>query len=43
MEYKSRRQWESLTPHGKLVYGSRIEGATVNREVSCLVAALNRG
>ena len=41
MEYKQRRLAEPLTRHGKPVKGSQVQGATVNREISCLVAALN--
>jgi integrase len=41
MEYKNRRLSEPLTRHGKPVKGTKIKGATVNREVSCLMAALN--
>ena len=41
MEYKNRRLDESIVRHGEPVEGWRIKGATVNREVSCLIAALN--
>ncbi|MCH8054998.1 MAG: tyrosine-type recombinase/integrase [Deltaproteobacteria bacterium] len=41
MEYKNRRLDESTVRHGEPVEGWRIKGATVNREVSCLIAALN--
>jgi integrase len=41
LEYKQRRKQESLVRHGKPVKGTVIKGATVNREVSCLMAALN--
>lgn len=41
MEYKPRRLAEPLTRHGKPVKGSQVQGATVNREISCLVGALN--
>jgi integrase len=41
MEYKQRRLSEPLMRHGEPVEGTVIQGATVNREVSCLIAALN--
>ena len=41
MEYKNRRLSESLIRHGKAVKGTKIMGSTVNREVSCLITALN--
>ena len=41
MEYRSRRSSERLTRHGKAIEGTKITGATVNREVSCLITALN--
>jgi integrase len=41
MEYKNRRLAESLIRHGEAVEGTRVKGATVNREVSCLITALN--
>jgi hypothetical protein len=41
MEYKQRRLSESLIRHGKTVEDTEVKGSTVNREVSCLVAALN--
>jgi len=41
MEYKSRRLAESLIRYGEPVEGTKIKGATVNREVSCLITALN--
>jgi hypothetical protein len=41
MEYKSRRLSEPLMRHGKPVKETHIKGATVNRELSCLIAALN--
>ena len=41
MEYKSRRLSEPLMRHRKPVESTNIMGSTVNREVSCLVAALN--
>jgi len=42
MEYKNRRLSESLIRHGKAANGTKkIMGSTVNREVSCLITALN--
>jgi integrase len=41
MEYKQRRLAEPIIRNGKAVEGTLIQGATVNREVSCLVTALN--
>lgn len=41
MEYKSRRLGESIIRYGQPVEGTKIKGATVNREVSCLITALN--
>jgi len=41
MEYKSRRLSEPLMRHKKPVKDTNIMGSTVNREVSCLVTALN--
>jgi integrase len=41
VEYKNRRLSEPLIRNGKPLEGTRIKGATVNREVSCLIAALN--
>jgi integrase len=41
MEYKNRRLAESLIRHGEHVEGTKVKGATVNREVSCLITALN--
>jgi integrase len=41
MEYRNRRIDESLIRHGKAVAGTKIKGATVNRELSCLIHALN--
>lgn len=41
IEYKNRRLSEPLIRHGKPVKGTRVKGATVNREVSCLITALN--
>ena len=41
MEYRARRLTESIVRHGEAIEGTRIQGATVNREVSCLVSALN--
>jgi integrase len=41
MEYKNRRGAESLIRHGEAIEGTKITGATVNRETSCLIAALN--
>ena len=41
MEYKNLRGAECLVRHGKKIEGKKIKGATVNREVSCLLAALN--
>ncbi|MCZ6449793.1 MAG: tyrosine-type recombinase/integrase [Deltaproteobacteria bacterium] len=41
MEYKNRRLAESAMRHGKPVEGWKVKGATINREVSCLIAALN--
>jgi integrase len=41
LEYKNRRLSEPLIRNGNAVEGTRIQGATVNREVSCLKAALN--
>jgi hypothetical protein len=41
MEFKQRRLTESIIRNGKAVEGTTIQGATVNREVSCLITALN--
>jgi integrase len=41
MEYKSRRLTEALIRHGEAVQGTKVKGATVNREISCLITALN--
>jgi integrase len=41
MEYKNRRKTEPLMRHGRAVEGTQIKGSTVNREVSCLITALN--
>ncbi|MEE8076401.1 MAG: tyrosine-type recombinase/integrase, partial [Candidatus Binatia bacterium] len=43
MEYKNRRLSESLIRHGEAVKDKdkKIMGSTINREVSCLIAALN--
>jgi hypothetical protein len=41
MEYKNRRLSETIIRHGEAVEGAQITGATVNREVSCLITALN--
>lgn len=41
MEYKQRRLTEPIVRNGKPVQGTLIRGGTVNREVSCLIAALN--
>jgi integrase len=41
IEYKNRRGSECLLRGGKEVPATRIKGSTINREVSCLVAALN--
>jgi integrase len=41
MEYKNRRLSESIIRHGNPIEGTHIQGATVNREVSCLITALN--
>ncbi len=43
MEYKNRRLSESLIRHGEAVKdkNKKIMGSTINREVSCLIAALN--
>ncbi len=41
MEYKQRRLSEPLIRHGRAVEDTEIKGSTVNREVSCLIAALN--
>jgi integrase len=41
MEYKNRRLSEAIIRYDEAVDGTRIKGATVNREVSCLVTALN--
>jgi len=42
MEYKNRRLSEPLIRHGKAAKGTKkIMGSTVNREVSCLITALN--
>ncbi len=41
MEYKQRRLSEPLMRHGGPVKGTSIMGSTVNREVSCLITALN--
>jgi hypothetical protein len=43
LAYKAKRLTESLTRHGEAVEGTRVKGSTVNREISCLVAALNFG
>jgi len=40
MEYKNRRLAEFVMHHGKPVEGWKVKGATINREVSCLIAAL---
>jgi integrase len=41
MEYKQRRLSEPIIRSGEAVEGTQIKGATANREVSCLIAALN--
>jgi integrase len=41
MEYKNRRLSENIVRHGEPIEGAQIKGATVNREVSCLITALN--
>jgi len=41
MEYKQRRLSEPLLRHGRPVKDTSIMGSTVNREVSCLITALN--
>ena len=41
LEHKAKRLTESLVRHGEAVEGTRVKGSTVNREISCLVAALN--
>jgi hypothetical protein len=41
LEYKNSRLSECLMRHGKPIEGKRVKGATVNREVSCLITALN--
>lgn len=41
LEYKQRRLSEPLIRHGKAVAGTKVKGSSVNREVSCLVTALN--
>jgi len=41
MEYKQRRLTEPIMRNGKPVQGTLIRGGTVNREVACLIAALN--
>ena len=41
LEYKQRRLTEPWIRHGKPVEGTKITGATVNREVSCLKTAIN--
>jgi integrase len=41
IEYKQRRLLEPIMRHGKPVEGTEIKGSSVNREVSCLNAALN--
>jgi hypothetical protein len=41
LEYKQRRLSEALIRHGEPVEGTQITGATANREVSCLITALN--
>jgi hypothetical protein len=41
MEYRNRRKTETLIRHGKEIEGTQIKGATVNRELSTLIAALN--
>ncbi len=41
MEYKTRRLSEPIMRHGKPVEGTKVKGATVNRELSFLSAALN--
>jgi integrase len=41
MEYKTRRLVEPIMRHGEGIEGTRIQGATVNREISCLINALN--
>jgi hypothetical protein len=41
MEYENRRLSETIFRHGEAIEGAQIKGATVSREVSCLVTALN--
>jgi len=41
MEYKQRRLSEPLMRHRKPVKDTSVMGSTVNREVSCLITALN--
>jgi len=41
MEYKNRRLSENIIRHGEAVEGAQIKGSTANREVSCLITALN--
>jgi hypothetical protein len=41
LEYKNRRLQESIVRHGEAVEGRQVKGSSVNREVSCLVTALN--
>ena len=41
MEYKNRRMSEPLMRHKKPVEGTKVMGSTANREVSCLIHALN--
>jgi len=41
MEYKKRRLSEPIIRHGEPVKDTKVMGSTVNREVSCLITALN--
>ena len=41
LEYKNRRLQESIVRHGEAVEGKQVKGSSVNREVSCLVTAVN--
>ena len=41
MEYKQRRLTEPIIRNAKPVKGTIVQGGTVNREVACLIAALN--
>jgi integrase len=41
MEYKNRRLSEMIIRHGEAIEGTLVQGSTINREVSCLITALN--